>query len=77
MQVDVSLCERLQQIWVDGILATVKEDHRRYDRKLAEHEVRVMTRFCSTACSTFTSWLNVFLSTSHTLPECCLWSIPA
>lgn len=37
-QVDVSLCAYLQEAWLDGFLATAREDIRKYDKKSAEHE---------------------------------------
>jgi hypothetical protein len=37
-QLDLGLIERVQQDWVDGVLAAQREERRRYDRRSAEYD---------------------------------------
>ena len=38
LQLSVQLIERLQQDWVDGHLANLREEHKRFDKRCVEHE---------------------------------------
>jgi hypothetical protein len=37
-QLSVQLIDRLQQEWVDGHLTSLREEHKRFDKRCAEHE---------------------------------------